>query len=51
MITEQQRAAKNSEMYGNRIPETATHFTYLDSQDIPREGHLSNAELGCNVNK
>ncbi len=32
-------------------PETATHFTYLDGQDIPREGHLSNAELGCNVNK
>jgi len=32
-------------------PETATHFTDLDSQDIPREGHLSNAELGCNVNK
>lgn len=51
MITEQQRAAQTSEMYGNHIPETATHSTYLDSQDIPREGHLSNAELGCNVNK
>lgn len=51
MITKQQRPAQNGEMYGNHTPETATHFTYLDSQDIPREGHLSNAELGCNVNK